>query len=386
MNRDQVDEKPSQRIVIVGGVAGGASAAARARRLDERASIVVLERSREASFANCGLPYYLGGEITDRDRLLVAGDLQLQGWLNLDVRTCSEVTEIDRESREVTVHDLETGRTYRQPYDYLILSMGAAPIRPGALLKDVGADHPRVLTLRNMADVDRIKETLDQGIGSAVVIGGGFIGLEVAEQLTQRKVPTQLVELLTQVMPPMDAEMVTPIHQSLVRHGLELFLGDGVAGLTTSDSEIQVTLASGTKLQAELVLLAIGVRPESTIAADAGLEITERGAIRVNDSNQTSDPLIYAVGDVVEVMEPLFGGRSFVPLGGPANRQGRLVADHMAAREGSDAFDLESLTYRGTQGTSIVRVFDLTAGMTGMGEKGLARLEKQRGTDYEFVS
>lgn len=302
------------KIVIVGGVAGGASAAARARRLDEGASIVLFERGNEASFANCGLPYYIGGEIADRSRLLVAGDRQLKHWLNLDVRTQSEVTAIDREAREVDVRELDTGRCYREPYDYLILSTGAAPIRPGPLLKEVGADHPRVLSLRNMTDVDRIKTIVDEGVQTVVVIGGGFIGLEVAEQLVHRGVQTSLVELLPQVMPPFDAEMVQPLHDQLVSHGVDLHLEDGVASLAPSGEGVTVRLNSDRELSADLVLMAIGVRPESDLAEAAGLELTQRGAIRVDGGQQTSDPSIFAVGDAVEVTEPIFGGAAFVPL------------------------------------------------------------------------
>lgn len=346
------------------------------------ASIVVFERGREASFANCGLPYYIGGEIADRDRLLVAGDGQLKGWLNLDVRTRTEVTAIDREAREVSVRELDTDRTYRQSYDYLILSTGAAPIRPVPLLEKVGQDHPRIFSLRNMSDVDRIKSVVDGGIRSAVVIGGGFIGLEVAEQLVHRGVQTSLVELLPQVMPPFDAEMVEPLHQELVSRNVDVHLEDGVAELEPAGEGVLVRLDSGRELSADLVLMAIGVRPESDLAKAAGLELRERGAIRVDNGHQTSDPRVHAVGDAVEVTEPIFGGATFVPLGGPANQQGRLVADRIAVSEGSDVFRDEDLVYRGSQGTSIVRVFDLA---TGMSEKALARLGKSRGADYDVV-
>jgi len=373
------------RIVVIGGVAGGASAAARARRLDELASIVVIERGNDASFANCGLPYYLGGEIAERERLLVAGERELNRWLNLDVRTRSEVTAIDRQAKQVDVRELDTGRTYKEAYDYLVVSTGAAPIRPGPLLSKVGDDHPCVLSLRNMDDVDRIKGIVDQRIRSAVVVGGGFIGLEVAEQLARRKISTSLVEMLPQVMPPMDPEMAEPLHEALVAHGIKMHLGDGVANLEPCEAQVQVTLDSGKELITDLVVLAIGVRPESELAQQADLELTERGAIRVDDGQQTSDPSIFAVGDVVEVKEPVFGGSAFVPLGGPANRQGRLVADRIATSEGSETFSGEPLAYRGSQGTSIVRVFDLAAGMTGMSEKALARLDKRRGTDYDVV-
>lgn len=383
-NGNQPLQQPP-RIVIVGGVAGGASAAARARRLNERASIVVFERGGEASFANCGLPYYLGGEITDRSQLLVAGDRQLRDWLNLDVRTRCEVTSINREAREVVACELDTGRTYREPYDYLILSTGATPIRPGPLLEQVGRDHPRVLSLRNMADVDRMKAVVDAGLGRTVVIGGGFIGLELAEQLIHRGVTTSLVEMLPQVMPPFDAEMVEPLHEQLVSHGVDLHLEDGVAALEPVGDKVLVRLNSGRELSADLVLMAIGVRPEADLAREAGLELTERGAVRVDNGQQTSDPRIFAVGDTIEVTEPIFGGAAFVPLGGPANRQGRLVADRIATSEGSEVFAGEELVYRGSQGTSIVRVFDLAAGMSGFSEKALQRLGKRRDEDYGVV-
>lgn len=372
------------KIVIVGGVAGGASAAARARRLDENATIVVFERGQDASFANCGLPYYVGGEITDRDKLLVAGDRQLRQWLNLDVRTNSEVTEIDRANRHVRVRNLQSGETYDESYDYLILSTGAAPIRPRPLLEQVG-DHPRVLSLRNLADVDRVKRVVDEGIRSAVVIGGGFIGLEMAEQLVQRNVSTSIVELLPQVMPPFDAEMVQPLHGELMHHGIDLRLGDGVQSLSSSGERVVVTLNSGAEIPADLVMLSIGVRPESDLAVAAGLETNERGAIRVDGQQQTSDERIFAVGDAVEVIEPVFGSRTFIPLGGPANRQGRLAADRIAALEGRAPWSDDHHSYRGTQGTSVVRVFRRVAAMTGATEKALDRLGKRRNVDYGVV-
>ena len=385
MSQGEDSPAPAKRIVVVGGVAGGASAAARARRLDEHASIFVFERGKDVSFANCGLPYYVGGEIAERSKLLVAGDTQLKGWLNLTVRTQSEVTAIHRDAKEVTVQERSTGRTYTQAYDYLVLSPGAAPIRPGPLLQHVGQDHRRVLSLRNLDDVDRMKAAVDEGTESAVVIGGGFIGLEVAEQLVGRKIRTSVVELLPQVMPPLDAEMVTPIHQTLAAHGVQLHLGDAVAALEPRDGQLLVRLDSGKELTTDLVVLAIGVRPDTQLAREAGLELNDRGAIRVDSSQRTSDPAIYAVGDAVEVTEPVFGTKTFVPLGGPANRQGRLAADHMAYLDREVEFLGNEPRYRGTQGTSIVRVFDTVAGMTGMSEKAMARLDMQRGADYDVV-
>lgn len=398
LNQTTDQDQAAKRIVIVGGVAGGASAAARARRLSEDASILMIERGAEASFANCGLPYYIGGEITDRSKLLVAGKRQLRDWLNLDVRTRSEVKKIDRDSSEIEIEDLETGRIYREPYDYLVLSTGAAPIRPAPLLQHVGQDHPRVLSLRNMTDVDHVKAIVDSGIQSAVVIGAGFIGLEVAEQLVHRGIKTRLVEQLPQVMPPFDAEMVQPLHQSLRRHEIQLHLADGVAAMRPAGEGVEVELNSGEVLSTDLVLLSIGVRPESDLAKDAGLLLNDRGAVQVDSAQRTNDPKIFAVGDAVEVADPIFGGKTFVPLGGPANRQGRLAADNIGQaerllptgdRDPSNKNENQDYhapqEYRGTQGTSIVRLFDWTAGMTGMSEKSLQRLEKQRGKDYACV-
>ncbi|MCP4886414.1 MAG: FAD-dependent oxidoreductase [Planctomycetaceae bacterium] len=404
LNQTTNQDQAAKRIVIVGGVAGGASAAARARRLSEDASILMIERGAEASFANCGLPYYIGGEIADRSKLLVAGKRQLQDWLNLDVRTRSEVKKIVRDSSEIEIEDLETGRIYREPYDYLVLSTGAAPIRPAPLLQHVGQNHPRVLSLRNMTDVDQVKAIVDSGIESAVVIGAGFIGLEVTEQLVHRGIKTRLVEQLPQVMPPFDAEMVQPLHQSLREREIQLHLADGVAAMRPAGEGVEVELNSGEVLASDLVLLSIGVRPESDLAKDAGLLLNDRGAVQVDSAQRTNDPKIFAVGDAVEVAEPIFGGKTFVPLGGPANRQGRLAADKIGQAEGlptigngdpsneGDTQDFQTQQehrgtqeYRGTQGTSIVRLFDWTAGMTGMSEKSLQRLAKQRGKDYACV-
>ena len=384
-NRVSVENNGIKKIVVVGGVAGGASAAARARRLDERASIIMFERGGEASFANCGLPYYIGNEIADRSRLLVAGDPQLKGWLNLDVRTKSEVKVIDRKAREVEVQDLESGRTYRQSYDYLVLSTGASPIRPGSLLEKVGQNHPKVLSLRNMSDVDQIKSVVDGGVKSVVVIGGGFIGLEVAEQVRHRGIQTSVVEGQPHVMPPFDAEMAEPIQQQLRKNGVALHLGEIASDIAPDGDRLKVVTSGGTTLFADLVLLAIGVRPDTALAKEAGLDMTQRGAIQIDANQQTSDSRIFAVGDAVEVTEPIFGGPTYVPLGGPANRQGRLAADQIASKADRELFRDSELVYRGTIGTSIVRVFELAAGMTGISEKGLAKLDKLRGHDYDVV-
>lgn len=377
-------ERP--RILIVGGVAGGASAAARARRLLEDAEIIVFERGPYASYANCGLPYYLGGEIADRGKLLVAGSNKLAGWLNLDVRTGCEVQAIDRTQKQIAVRELSSGREYQERYDYLILSPGAAAIRPAPLLAEVGPNYPRVLSLRTIPDVDQIKALVDGGAREVAVIGGGFIGLEVTEQLVHRGVKTRLVEMLPQVMPPMDPEIVAPIHAALREKGVELRLGDGVAGLKPVDHDrVEVALQSGATISADLVLLAIGVRPDTSLAASAGLALNERGAIRVDAQMRTNDASIYAVGDAVEVDEPILGGKTQIPLAGPANRQGRLAVDHLAAELSRATWKPDAMRYRGSQGTSVVRAFDLTAAMTGLSEKALIRAGRKLHQDFEIV-
>lgn len=378
-----MSEEPGRRIVIVGGVAGGASAAARLRRLDERASIVVFERSAHASFANCGLPYYVGGEITDRSKLLVAGPRQLHDWLRLDVRTGTQVLAIDRQAKAVEVEELGSGRRYREPYDMLVLAPGAAPVRPPALLERVGEDHPRVRTLRNLDDMDRIKAVVDQGAREAVILGGGFIGLELAEQLARRGVRTAVIELAPQLLLPFDPEMTRPVERALRGAGVEVRLGAAARSLEpTPEGRIRVIASEGNPIDADLVVVAVGVRPESRLASAAGLETNERGAIRVNDHLQTSDPAIYAVGDAIEVAEPVLGGRTQIPLAGPANRQGRTAADHALA---ADPIAAERITFRGSQGTAIVRVFETTAAMTGLTEKALAARGKRRHVDYGVV-
>ncbi len=348
------------KLVIVGGVAGGATAAARARRLSEEAEIVLLERGPHVSFANCGLPYHIGGEITDRDALLVQTPDRLKERSNLDVRIRTEVLAIDRTRKEVRVRDLADGREYAERYDKLILSPGAAPLRPPL----PGIDHPRIFTLRTIPDMDRIKATVDAGTKTAIVIGGGYIGLEMAENLHRRGVAVSVVEKLDQVMPPLDREMAAAVHQVLAANGVQLFLGAAVQSFADDAGRVRVKLDDGTTLTADLVVLSVGVRPESSLARDAGLDVAPNGGIVVNDRMQTSDPDIYAVGDAVLVKDFVIGNDTLLPLAGPANRQGRIAADNIFGRPG---------TYRGSQGTAILRVFDLTVGMTGASEKALRR-------------
>ncbi len=367
------------KLVIVGGVAGGASAAARARRLSEDARIVLFERRPDVSFANCGLPYYVGGVIAQREKLLVTTAQRLHDRFHLDVRARTSVEAIDRAAKKVQVRDLATGREYEESYDKLLLAPGTAPVRPPL----PGIDLPGICSLRNLQNVDRIKTRIDQGVKQAVVVGAGFIGLELVENLLRRGIATTLVELQDQVLPPLDKEMTTPIVEKLAAKGVTVLLSQSAAGFeqqvpspcrTRQDGRgaggeggLIVRLKSGDCLPAQLVIIGVGVRPESKLAVDAGLEVGPRGGIRVNDHLVTSDPDIYAVGDAIEVEDFVSGGPAQIPLAGPANRQGRIAADNIFGR---------SVQYRGTQGTAIVGVFELSAGMTGASEKALRRTDR----------
>ncbi len=345
------------KIVIVGAVAGGASAAARARRLDEDAEIILFERGEAPSFANCGLPYFIGGVIQQRASLLVAPKQQLEDRYRLDVRTRTEVTAIDRDKKIVNVQDLETGNKYQQEYDKLILSPGATPLRPPI----PGADLPGVFTLRDLRDADRLHKKVREA-KHAVVIGAGFIGLEMAENLVHQGLKTTVVELADQILPPWDAEMVAPVAEYLQGKGIALKLSDAAEAIEEDGTSMQVRLRSGEQVAADLVVMSVGVRPENTLAVAAGLAVGPRGGIQVNRHMQTTDDDIYAVGDAVEVRHFIDDSPIQIPLGGPANRQGRIAADHIFGRNS---------TYRGTQGTAIVGVFDMVAAMTGHSEKAL---------------
>jgi NADPH-dependent 2,4-dienoyl-CoA reductase/sulfur reductase-like enzyme/peroxiredoxin family protein/rhodanese-related sulfurtransferase/TusA-related sulfurtransferase len=350
-----------RRIVIVGGVAGGASAAAKARRVSEEAEIVLFERGSDISFANCGLPYHLGGIIPDRARLLVQTPQAMRQRFAVDVRTRSEVIRINRQQKTVVVHDKANDRQYEQPYDALILSPGAEPVRPPI----PGADHKRVFTLRSLADMDAIKAVVDAGdIKSAVVVGGGYIGLEMTEVLVHRGLDVSLVELESQVMGPIDPEMATPLHEHLRQKGVDLCLNMSVTSIKEQGGPLEVLLSTGRVISCGLVILAVGVRPEVKLAAEAGLTIGSRKGIVVDDHLRTSDPDIYAVGDAVEVQDLVGGFAAVIPLAGPANRQGRIAAINAL---GGDAI------YERTQGTAICKVFDLAVGMTGLSEKALKR-------------
>ena len=351
------------KLLIVGGVAGGASAAARARRLSETAQIVLFERGPDISFANCGMPYFISGEITDRSKLLVVTPERLQQRFRIHTRTHALVEAIDRESRTITVRELHSGQTYEESYDKLILATGAAPLRPAI----PGADLPGIHTLRQLGDMDRIAVATSNGCRDVLIVGAGFIGLELVEAFTRRGLRCTVLEREPQVLPPLDREIALPVQQELVRQGVQLRLNDTVARFTQQEGRLQAELSSGAVISADLVVLGIGVTPENQLAVAAGLEVGPRGGIRVNSHMQTSDPHIYAVGDVVETRDAIFGGPVQIPLAGPANRQGRLAVDHLFGR---------SVSYRGTQGTAIVRAFNLTAACTGWSERSLRRQQQ----------
>ncbi|MGE5293482.1 MAG: FAD-dependent oxidoreductase [Solirubrobacterales bacterium] len=358
-----------KRVVIVGGVAGGASAAAKARRVSEDAEIVLFERGSDISFANCGLPYHVGGIIQDRARLLVQSPEAMRKRFVIDVRTRSEVLRIDRTKKTVLVHDIAKDRQYEQPYDVLILSPGAEPVRPPI----PGANDKRVFTLRSLADMDAIKAVVDAGSAkAAVVVGGGYIGLEMTEVLRHRGLAVSLVELEPQVMGPADPEMAAPLHEHLQLQGVDLCLGMSVTAIQDHDGQLEARLSTGRVIPCDLVIMAVGVRPETKLAAEAGLTIGQRKGIVVDDHMRTSDPNIYAVGDAVEVEDFVGSFATVIPLAGPANRQGRIAA--VNALGGDMAYDK-------TQGTAICKVFDLAIGMTGMSEKSL----KRAGRTYEKV-
>jgi len=360
-------ETGKYRILIVGGVAGGASCAARARRLSEEAEIIVFERGPYVSFANCGLPYYVGDVITEESELLVATPDLFRERFNINVRVQSEVQRIDREKNEIEVRNTETGKMYRERYDALVLSPGSSPIRPPL----PGINLPGIFTLRTIPDSRQIREWISQrNVKRAIVVGGGFIGLEMTENLAKRGISVTIIEMLPQVMPPLDPEMVTPIHEHLVSKGVSLHLSDAVSEFKqdSKGSTITVVTKSGEKYTCDMVILAIGVRPEVSLAKEAGLEIGTSGGIIVNDQMRTSDRQIWAVGDAVEVLDFVTGERTILALAGPANRQGRIAADAIFGRNRS---------FRGVQGTAVCKVFDMIVASTGVSEKRLRRLANE---------
>ncbi len=362
-----------KKIVIVGGVAGGASCAARLRRLDEEAEIIVLERGEYISYANCGLPYHVGDVIKARSALILQTPEAMGKKYNTDVRIKQEVISIDRTAKSVMVKKVDTGETYTESYDTLVLSTGSSPVKPPI----PGIDSARIMTLWTVPDTDKIRSFVRGGtIKSAVVVGGGFIGLEMAENLRHAGLDVSVVEMLDQVMAPIDFEMAQLLHEHLTQNGVQLNLGDGVKSFEEKEDTVTVTLQSGKTVSAQLVILSIGVRPNGELAKTAGLELNARGGIVVSPEMVTSDPDIYAVGDVIEVEDYIDKGRTMIPLAGPANKQGRIAANNIAG-----AHDV----YEGTQGTSIAKVFDLAAASTGTNEKTLIKKGLAKGKDYETL-
>ncbi len=359
----------SKKIIIIGGVAAGATAAARMRRLDEHAEIILLERGGHVSFANCGLPYYIGGVIEDRDALLVATKQTIEGKYNVDVRLLSEVISIDKENNKVIIKNHADGKEYEESYDNLVVATGSTPIVPPL----DGIDSPTVFTLWNMKDTDNVFEFIKKNNPQkAVVVGGGFIGVEMAENLIEKGMDVSLVEMADQIMAPFDKDMAMMLENHMRDHGVNLYLGEGLQSIE-NDGKL-VKLSTGRELEADLVMLAIGVRPNTKLAKEAGLELNQRGAVVVDNFMKTSHDNIYAAGDIVEVIDFNTKGKTVVPLAGPANKQGRLLCANVLGEKPEE--------YRGTQGTSIAKVFDLNAGSTGLNEKMLNRAGKKYKEDY----
>ena len=348
--------------LIIGGVAGGATVAARLRRMDEKANIILFERGKYVSYANCGLPYYIGDTINNREKLFVQTAKGFTDRFRIDIRTEQEVTAIRPDKKEVEIKNLSTGETYTETYDKLVLSPGAEPLRPS--IEGIGSK--KIFTLRNVPDTDTIKNYVNtENPKRAIVVGGGFIGLEMAENLHDLGIQVDVVEMANQVMAPLDFSMAAIVHRQLTDKGVGLHLEDGVSRFEEKDGGVTVPLRSGKQIATDMVLLSIGVRPETKLAKDAGLAIGERGGIAVNDYMQTSDANIYALGDAVEVRHLVTGQPALIPLAGPANKQGRIVADNIVFGN--------KKKYPGSIGTSIAKVFDLTVAAAGANAKLLQR-------------
>lgn len=358
----------NKKIIIVGGVAGGASTAARLRRLDENAEIIIFEKGEYISFANCGLPYYIGETIKERSNLIVQTVEQMESKFKLDIRNFSEIIKIDKDNKKIKVKNHKTGEEYEEGYDILVLSPGAKPLKPG--IKGID-ECDNLFTLRNIPDTDKIKSYVDDvKPKKATVIGGGFIGLEMAENLHERGINVTLVEASNQVMAPIDIEMASIVHEHLIDKGVNLILEDGVSSFENKGKK--VLLNSGEEIETDMIILSIGVRPESDIAKNAGLKLNDRGAIIVDKTMKTSDESIYALGDAVEIMDFVNKKPTMIPLAWPANRQGRLVADNICGKH---------VEYKGTLGSSVAKVFDYTVASTGNNEKILKRL----GLEYQAI-
>ena len=355
-----------RKVVIVGGVAGGASAAARLRRLDETAEIILFERGEYISYANCGLPYYIGGEIKNKESLIVQTPENFNALLRVDVRLFQDVTEVDKAQKTVTVKNAVTGETYSESYDTLILSPGAVPLVPGI----EGSGNPRVFTLRNVPDTYRIRDFIDrEHPKDAVVLGGGYIGVEMAENLKNAGLNVTIVEMTDQVIAPLDYDMACDVHRHIAQKGVRLLLKDAVKAIRDENGRLMIELGQS-EIAADMLIMSAGVRPENQLAKSAGLDINERGFIVVDEAMRTSDANIYAAGDVVEITDFVTGQKGSIPLGGPANKQGRVIADNICGINSK---------YSGTQGSAILRVFDMTVATTGINEKTAKRL----GLDYD---
>ena len=351
-------------MLIVGGVAGGASTATRLRRLDEQAEIIMFERGEHVSFANCGLPYYIGRDIADKAALTIQTPKDLADKFDIDVRIYNEVTAIDTSNKTLSVKNLITGQTYQESYDKLVLSMGAEPIRPPI----PGLNSEKVFSLRNIPDTNRIKDYITQNNPrNAVVMGGGFIGVEMAENLCQAGLRVTLVEMSDQLIAPIDADMAAEVHRYIQSKGIQLALSNGVKAIDDNGNQLIIALNNGS-LEADMMIIAVGVLPETGIARAAGIALNERGAIKVDAHMRTSAPDVYAVGDAIEITDSVTGQKGYVPLAGPANKQGRIAANNIC---GIDS------TYPGTQGTSVLKVFDMTVASTGVNEKTAKRLNMQ---------
>jgi len=362
-----------KRVIIVGGVAGGASTAARLRRLDQEAEITIYERGEYISYANCGLPYHIGNVIKSRDALLLQTPQVMKSRFNIDVHILHEVIAINRNEKTVSVKNLKNQEVTLEKYDTLVLATGSSPVIP----KIPGIQSKRILSLWTVHDTDDIRKYIqDNKVDHAAVIGGGFIGVEMAENLRHRDMDVTLIEMMNQVMTPFDYEMAQLIHESLEHQGVHLHLGDGVDSFEESDDSVLIHLKSGKQISAQMVILSIGIKPNNELAKNCGLEINDRGGIVVDDMLHTSDPDIYAVGDVIEVEDFIDKSRTMIPLAGPANKQGRIAANNIAGEEEH---------YQGTQGSSIIQIFDLTAANTGANEKTLIKRGLVKGKDYESL-
>lgn len=354
------------KTLIIGGVAGGASAAARLRRLDEKAEIVILERGEFISFANCGLPYYIGGDITEKSKLTLQTPQSFKSRFNIDVRVWSEAVSVNADKKTVTVKNVNTGEVYEESYDNLILSPGAAPIRPNI----EGMDSEKVFTLRNIPDTYRIKEYIEEKKPArAVIVGGGYIGVEMAENLKQAGLDVTIVELADHLIAPLDFDMAADVHRYIKSQGISLALSNGITGIKENESSLTVELNHGS-VETDMVIMSVGVRPDTAFLRDSGVELNNRGSIVVNDRMQTNIPDVYAVGDAIVVKNFITKEAAFIPLAGPANKQGRIAADNICGIPSE---------YRGTQGSAVLKLFDMTVATTGLNEKAAA----EAGYDYD---